>query len=126
MVSEGRLPIIPISIQKGDSYSSFWKIKQTNGTFYVPASNDSVIVGIKRNSEAKDYLIKKTYTRQDFINEGFYFTLSANETSSFVPSIYEYDIALKIKNAAGGYSFYHIISVSPFIVNDVVTLTEEE
>lgn len=125
-ISEGNLPTVPISIQRGDSYSSFWRIRQLDGSFYVPTSNDFVIVGIKRNTTASDYLIKKVYSRQDFTDNGFYFSLSADETKNFIPSIYEYDIAIKIKNASGNYSFYHVIDVSPFVVNDVITLMEEE
>lgn len=119
------LPIIPITIHRGDDYSSFWKIKKLDGEFLNLRENDSIIVGIKRSTEAKNYLIKKIYTSDDFIEDGFYFTLSADETKTFVPSIYEYDIGLKLKNANGSYSFYHLINVSPFIVKDVVTLEED-
>ena len=82
------LPIIPIKIKKGDSYTSFWRIKKTNGDYLSLAEDEYIIFGVKRNSESKDYLIKKIYTQSDFTNQGFYFTLSQDETRRLVPVEY--------------------------------------
>ena len=119
------LPIIPIKIKKGDSYTSFWRIKKTNGDYLSLAEEEYIIFGVKRNSESKDYLIKKIYTQSDFTNQGFYFTLSQDETRRLVPSTYEYDIGVKIKKGLTGASaFYHVLGLSPFIVESTVTLEE--
>ena len=116
------LPIIPLEVRRGDSYSFFWKIRKQNGNFFVPSENDEVLVGIKRNSATSTYLLKKIYTLEDFSDEGFYFTLSSNETANFMPANYEYDIGVKIYIEPDSYSFYHVVGVSPFIVKGSVTL----
>lgn len=120
------LPIIPLKIRKGDSYTSFWRIKKANGEYLSLRDEEYVIFGVKRNSENKDYLIKKIYTSSDFVNQGFYFTLTQAETKKLVPSIYEYDIGIKVqKGLMGTPAFYHIVGLSPFIVESTVTLEEE-
>lgn len=119
------LPTVRIDIYRGESYLSFWKIVKNDGTIFFPSSNDSVLVGIKRNKSAKNYIIKKTYTNEDFTGSGFYFSLTPDETGNLNAGQYEYDIGLKIYNEDETYSYYHIISVSPCIVHETVTLMSD-
>ena len=120
-ISEANLPTVPISIQRGDNYSSFWRIRQLDGSFYVPTSNDFVIVGIKRNTTASDYLIKKVYSRQDFTDNGFYFSLSADETKNFIPSIYEYDIAILKREEEKCHRIYYHLNAKEGIAHFIST-----
>ena len=120
------LPVIPLKIKRGDSYTSFWRIRKANGGYLSLKDDEYVIFGVKRNSEGKEYLIKKIYTSSDFVNQGFYFTLTQAETKKLVPSTYEYDIGIKVqKGLTGAPAFYHILGLSPFIVESTVTLEEE-
>lgn len=120
------LPIVPLEVRRGDSYSFSWKIKNIDGTYFVPSTNDEVIFGIKRNRRASNYLIKKIYTLEDFVDSGFNVVLSSDETANFLPSEYEYDIGVKVQEDSESFSFHHIIGISPFKVIDSITTPENE
>lgn len=120
------LPIVPLKIRRGDSYSSFWRIKKVDGSYLQIGDDEYIIFGVKRNSESQEYLIKKVYTSSDLVNQGFYFNLTQAETSKLVPSIYEYDIGVKVKKGLiGTPAFYHVLGVSPFEVEPAITLEDE-
>lgn len=114
------LPVIPITIRKGETFISFWEIEDINNQKYILEEGDSVIFGVKRNVESTDYLIKKIYTRQNIIDQGIYINLTSEETQNLTPSVYQYDIGIKLNDS----TFFHLTAVSPFIVMSSITFDE--
>ena len=107
------LPIVPLEVRRGDSYSFSWKIKNIDGTYFVPSTNDEVIFGIKRNRRASNYLIKKIYTLEDFVDSGFNVVLSSDETANFLRSEYDCDMGVKVQEDSEIFSFQQINPVPP-------------
>lgn len=114
------LDVIPLSVCRGDELKGYWKFLDVNGQFITLDSNSKIIVGIKRSVYADSYLIKKVFYNADFVNNGFYFTLTSEETGSFTPSIYIYDIGLQITDNED-ISFCHLIRPSPITIRPAIT-----
>lgn len=107
-----------ISIVRGDTLKlTLTDIRLSDGTEYVLSDTDIVYLDVKKYATDENYVIRKSATKEDYIDGGLPFVFLPADTVNLSVSEYSFDVRLFVDNE----NVYTIIPMSKFRIVQNVT-----
>lgn len=107
-----------ISIVRGDTLKlTLTDIKLSDGTEYVLSDTDAVYLDVKKYATDKTPVIRKSATKEDYIDGGLPFVFRPADTVNLPISDYYFDVRLFVDDD----NIYTIIPISKFRIMQNVT-----
>lgn len=112
-----------ISIVRGDTLKlTLTDIKLSDGTEYVLSDTDVVYLDVKKYATDKTPVIRKSATKEDYIDGGLPFVFLPADTVNLPIGEYHFDVRLFIDNE----NVYTIIPMSKFrIVQNITDIPKD-
>lgn len=107
-----------IVIKKGESMTFNLSITDVDGNPYELKDGEVIRFGVKKRFEDSDYVLEKTYTKTDYIEQSksWLIKIKSSDTMKLLTGNYIYDIGVQ-----SGENYYYVIDPSPFDIERRVT-----
>ena len=105
-----------VSIVKGTTNTFLISIEDANGNPYFLSNTEVLIFGVKTSEYAAEYILCKTITADDQVDEKYQFKLQPEDTEDMPFGTYLFDVGLQ-----SGEEYYNIIKCSKFVLDANIT-----
>lgn len=106
----------PISVIRGTNQTINIKLQTGSGDKYVLQDGEVIRFGVKKNPDAKSYLLLKELSSAEFENDSYVLLLLPSDTERMAFGCYYYDVGLQ-----SGTNYFNVIECSNFEVKHNIT-----